>query len=548
MEASEEGVPDLCPNKMDTCDSEDDDNSDTWDETDPPNNQLTKCLFCSKVFTIVEEALEHATADHGFDLPTLKRRFDMDCYSFIKLINYLRLHSMSASDLMCIKQSVWDDDKYMKPTLEDDPWLMYDFDDVETPHSSMMSGDGNGGYLANAENGIVTLSEQHFAELQKKIQALSVEVRVKNSLLEAAAEDMKRMRTVTQELVEGSIPLSSASEKQVDRKVACLTLNEDQSYFDSYAHFGIHLEMLSDTVRTSSYRDALLKNSPVISGRVVLDLGCGSSILSMFAALAGAKKVIGIDQSDIIYNAMDIVRENGLESQITLVKGRLEDTAIPEQKVDLIVSEWMGYFLLFEGMLDSVIYARDTHLAEGGLLLPNRCTMHLIGIDDTGRHKEVVGFWDDVYGFRMSTLAAEVLKEPFVEVVPSSAVATSSHTLVELDLMTCSTKDYSYISSPFKLEALRDTSITAFAGYFDTFFDLPVENISFTTGPLGEPTHWKQTVFYLKTPLLVKKGDVIEGHLLCQRHKKEIRSLEVCITLPGIKQNYCMSSCSVSDS
>lgn len=124
----------------------------------------------------------------------------------------------------------------------------------------------------------------------------------------------------------------------------------------------------------------------------------------------------------------------------------------------------------------------------------------------TVRHKEVVKFWENVYGFKMSSLAAEVLKEPFVEIVPSQAVATTSHMLAELNLMTCSTKDYSYISSPFKLEALRDTSITAFAGYFDTFFDLPVESIHFTTGPQGEPTHWKQTVFYLKDPLQVRKG------------------------------------------
>ncbi|XP_034243768.1 protein arginine N-methyltransferase 1 isoform X1 [Thrips palmi] len=546
MDCADENIPDLCPNKMDTADSEDDDNSDAWDETDVPSNQLTKCLFCTKVFTIVEDALEHASKDHSFDLPGLKMRLDMDCFSFIKMINFLRLHPMDVKELMTVQKPLWNDDKYMKPTLEDDPWLMYDFDDIETPLPNMSSGDGSGGFLANAENGIVTLSEQHFAELQKRIQALSVEVRVKNSLLEAAAEDMKRMRTLTQELVEGSSS-NSICDKPVDRKVACLTLSEDQSYFDSYAHFSIHLEMLSDVVRTSSYRDALLKNSSVIKGKVILDLGCGSSILSMFAAKAGAQKVIGIDQSDIIYNAMDIVRENGLESQVTLVKGRLEDTVIPTEKVDLIVSEWMGYFLLFEGMLDSVMYARDKHLAEGGFLLPNRCTMHLVGIDDAGRHSEVVKFWDNVYGFRMSTLAAEVLKEPFVEVVPKSAIATSSHTLVELDLMTCSTRDYSHISSPFKLEALRDTSITALAGYFDTFFDLPEENVSFTTGPHGEPTHWKQTIFYLKDPISVKKGDVLEGHLLCQRHHKEIRSLHICITLSGTKHNYYMASGSGSD-
>jgi protein arginine N-methyltransferase 3 len=63
-----------------------------------------------------------------------------------------------------------------------------------------------------------------------------------------------------------------------------------------------------DHVRTSSYRDALVLNSALWKDRTVLDLGCGTGILSMFAASAGAQKVIGIDQSDIIYHAMDIVR------------------------------------------------------------------------------------------------------------------------------------------------------------------------------------------------------------------------------------------------
>ena len=46
----------------------------------------------------------------------------------------------------------------------------------------------------------------------------------------------------------------------------------------------------------------------IIRVKVVLDIGCGTGILSMFAAMAGASHVIGIDQSEIIYQAMDIVR------------------------------------------------------------------------------------------------------------------------------------------------------------------------------------------------------------------------------------------------
>lgn len=76
-------------------------------------------------------------------------------------------------------------------------------------------------------------------------------------------------------------------------------------------------------------------------------------------------------------------RENNLSDIITLNKGRLEDISIGEEKVDAIISEWMGYFLLFEGMLDTVIYARDHYLAPGGAILPNRCTISIVGSGDT---------------------------------------------------------------------------------------------------------------------------------------------------------------------
>lgn len=76
-------------------------------------------------------------------------------------------------------------------------------------------------------------------------------------------------------------------------------------------------------------------------------------------------------------------RENNLSDIISLQKGRLEDINIGIDKVDAIISEWMGYFLLFEGMLDTVIYAREHYLAPDGVILPNRCTISIVGSGDT---------------------------------------------------------------------------------------------------------------------------------------------------------------------
>lgn len=58
--------------------------------------------------------------------------------------------------------------------------------------------------------------------------------------------------------------------------------------------------MLRDTVRTEAYRDAMYKNPDTFKGKVVLDVGCGTGILSMMAAKAGAARVIGVDYSSVV--------------------------------------------------------------------------------------------------------------------------------------------------------------------------------------------------------------------------------------------------------
>lgn len=77
--------------------------------------------------------------------------------------------------------------------------------------------------------------------------------------------------------------------------------------------------MIQDKVRTSTYARFIMTNPIIFKDAVVLDVGCGTGILSLFAARSGAKRVIAVDASDIVSKAMIIVKENGLEDIITYV-------------------------------------------------------------------------------------------------------------------------------------------------------------------------------------------------------------------------------------
>jgi len=93
-------------------------------------------------------------------------------------------------------------------------------------------------------------------------------------------------------------------------------------------------------------------------------------------------------------------------------------------QVDIIISEWMGYFLLYESMLDSVLWTRDRYLEVGGLMLPDFCRLYIAGLSDVEMHQQCCAFWDDVYGFKMSCMKSAVISEAEIAVVSSTKVIT----------------------------------------------------------------------------------------------------------------------------
>ncbi|EYU35549.1 hypothetical protein MIMGU_mgv1a006760mg [Erythranthe guttata] len=337
----------------------------------------------------------------------------------------------------------------------------------------------------------------------------------------------------------------------------------DVAYFHSYAHLGIHEEMIKDRVRTETYRNAILHHQDRIAGKVVVDVGCGTGILSIFCAQAGAKRVYAVDASDIAVQANEVIKANNLSETIIVLHGRVEDVEIDE-KVDVIVSEWMGYMLLYESMLGSVITARDRWLKPGGLMLPSFATLYMAPVSRPDRYSESIDFWRNVYGIDMSSmmpLAKQcAFEEPSVETISGENVLTWPHVIKHVDCSTVTIHELESVSTKFKFESMMRAPFHGFAFWFDVEFGVPPihssnnnaasayvdapnnhvtetsqrrkrsnpnEALVLSTAPEDPPTHWQQTIIYFYDPIEVEQDQVIEGSLVLSQSKEHARFMNI---------------------
>lgn len=74
--------------------------------------------------------------------------------------------------------------------------------------------------------------------------------------------------------------------------------------------------MLCDHIRTATYKHAFMQNKKDFKDKIVMDVGCGSGILSIFAVMAGAKKVYAVEASSMAQTAKMMVKRNNMEDKI----------------------------------------------------------------------------------------------------------------------------------------------------------------------------------------------------------------------------------------
>lgn len=547
--------------------AEEDNNFEDW-VSDQAQNQSCRSLFEDKAFPSAAAARAHDKDVHNFDLRTISAKLELDLHQRIRLINFIRKHAPIPDDIENLTgaETFFSSDEYLIPQIEDDPLLQLEMDDWSDDED-----------LSN--------NDQRPAPPADLPSALR-QMQLLERKLSQAHRDMAEYRSLVGQQFDAGRFAEIISEPGPS-SAGPLPRDDDTHYFSSYCENDIHAVMIQDKVRTSTYASFILTNPILFRDAVVLDVGCGTGILSLLAAKSGAKHVYAVDASDIAEKAERIVKANGLENVITVIRGKVEEISLPDdvEHVDIIVSEWMGYALLYESMLDSVLQARDRFLKpEGGVMAPSQCRIMFGLCEGSEILKERIGFWSDVYGFDLSVMGNDVYEEAIVDVVGPESMASEPYLLKDLHIKDVTTRQLDF-TSQFTLVSTtpKRTKIHAFVLYFDTFFTTTGEPVlpevpvrvtkegdvtlaevwpvggkappqrrastgpglkqkedkrvtSFSTGPRSQPTHWKQTIFLLRDPIHAEDGTIVTGSFYCKKSATNSRELDVEIHY-SVRQN-----------
>ena len=179
-------------------------------------------------------------------------------------------------------------------------------------------------------------------------------------------------------------------------------------------------------------------------------------------------------------------------------------------------------------------------------MVPSECRILVAAVHDPDYMNDAVNFWDHVYGFSMAAMKDKIRQDVAITHLSATALASEPMAFCRLPLHTVQPSDLVF-TKPFAVTINEDIdSLDAFVVYFDTFFATsreqtvapdaraeswkdPAGGVSFTTGPTGKETHWRQGLLLIdegkNAPL--KGGQVLAGEIAYRKRKENSREVEV---------------------
>ncbi len=299
-----------------------------------------------------------------------------------------------------------------------------------------------------------------------------------------------------------------------------------------YAEFEVHRTMIRDRVRTEAFRRAI--DSVVRPGDIVLDVGAGSGILSVFAARAGAARVYAVEETSIAVLAQDLVNANGVTEIVHVIQGDVSDIDLPE-RVDVVVSEWLGGFGIDEGMLVPVITARDRWLKPGGVMIPHSVTAWAALVNDRYLEDMVDFLRDNPYGLKLDELVHKTVNEVLYS-GSSRHLAAGDKRSEPSRLWTTEAAviPLEQVQAPHEAETVLPVHDHGTANALALWFSAELAaGIAVSVGPGDPPTHWGMTTAPLNSPVLLTPGMAVRARVKSTPARPSGTWTSWAIALPG---------------
>jgi len=208
--------------------------------------------------------------------------------------------------------------------------------------------------------------------------------------------------------------------KAFDLCQAALSLAPDdgmlEAKINTFVNDGLarwHFTLIHDAARNAAYEAALRR--AITPNSKVLEIGCGSGLLAMMAARAGAAAVVSCEMVPAIAGkAAEIVARNGYSDRVRVIakhSSMLDAETDLGGRADVLVSEIVDSALLGELVLPAHEHAVRDLLKPGARVIPARGVVRVaLGYD---RHKtrdltNIAGF--DLSAFRSLAPPARLIQ------------------------------------------------------------------------------------------------------------------------------------------
>ncbi|XP_042202746.1 histone-arginine methyltransferase CARM1 [Callorhinchus milii] len=290
---------------------------------------------------------------------------------------------------------------------------------------------------------------------------------------------------------------------------------------------------LQDYIGTATYQRAILENHVDFKDKVILDVGCGSGILSFFAVQAGARKVYAVEGSAMSKYAEILVKSNNLSEQVMVLEGKIEEISIPE-KVDIIISEPMGYLLFHERRIESYLHAKKW-LKPNGMMFPTFGDVHLAPFSDEQlymEHYTRANFWYQqcFHGINLSSLRSAAVEEYFKQPIVDTfdvVILMARSVKYTVNFLESKEDDLHRMEIPFVFHILQSGLVHGLAFWFDVAFVGSQKTVWLSTSPTEPLTHWYQVRCLLQTPLFAKAGETFSGRVLLVANKRQSYDIHI---------------------